>query len=265
MSVVCQTSLSERQQSAWIPLSFHLLCLKKEPLFCFRAKGLSAWSVPWSQLAIWGHSPCYSAFKTCCAFCLAIPSSLGAGNCYCSLVHPFLTKPPSVSSRYWFCQLRSCPIPNPIGRPSILVPQNLVSSSFLEVTALRTGEELLMRGLKTRLGDLLRWGQGTHKPMWNPAKTGMLGAAVVLSGKSTIPVKLVQRKYCVISNTKLSWYLAEPVQNTNSPSRERKINLELLALHWGIVVAVPCLFWACLAAAGSCGCTSQIPEPPPSA
>lgn len=73
--------------------------------------------------------------------------------------YPFLTEPLSVLSRYWFWQLRNCPVPNSVGRPSILVPKSLVSSSFREVTALRTGEELLMRGSKARLGDLLWWDQ----------------------------------------------------------------------------------------------------------
>lgn len=73
--------------------------------------------------------------------------------------YPFLTEPLSVLSRFWFWQLRNCPLPNSMGRPSILVPKSLVSSSFWEVTALRTGEELLMRGSKARLGDLIWWDQ----------------------------------------------------------------------------------------------------------
>lgn len=115
-----------------------------------------AWSVPQSQVAVGGQ---FLLFFTQKLLCLSALLLLLVWMQVMLLLfprdYPFLTEPLSVLSRFWFWQLRNCPLPNSMGRPSILVPKSLVSSSFWEVTALRTGEELLMRGSKARLGDLI--------------------------------------------------------------------------------------------------------------
>lgn len=118
-------------------------------------------------------------------------------SCCCCLVQglfPFNRTFLFFPSRFWFWQLGNCPVPKFMGRPSM--SKSLVSSSFLQVTALRTGEELLMRGSKARLGGLLRWDQGRNKLVSNSAKIWTGWLAVVLSGKSKIPVKLgsIQRQ-----------------------------------------------------------------------
>lgn len=98
----------------------------------------------------------------------------------------FLTESLSVFSRYWFWQLRNCPVPNSMGRQSILVLKSLVSSSFQEVTVLRAGEELLMRGSKARLGDSIWWGQKQTKVKSTKNKDTW-SCCTVLSGKNKCP------------------------------------------------------------------------------
>lgn len=56
------------------------LCLKKEPLLCFRAKWPSAWSVPQSQVAVGGQFPAVLPSKTVVPFCLVASVSLDGGD-----------------------------------------------------------------------------------------------------------------------------------------------------------------------------------------